>query len=100
MDLLKININKQNNTICICFALLQDIMQVGTPHLYLLLLVGTFRFRDGTCALSLFSENATISAAYNVIESVLESVNLTHLIPGLLIKSDNPDQFLSTVIKF
>jgi uncharacterized membrane protein len=105
-DVLILNINIINriiiinNITSICFALLQETMPVGTLHLYLLLIVGGFHFRGCSCDLSLFSENSTISAAFQVIGSVLESVNLAHLIPSLLIKSDDPDQFLSTVIKF
>jgi hypothetical protein len=47
---------------------------------------------------SLFSGNATIAAAYKVIESALESVNLTEIVKNLLNTDENPDQYLSTVI--
>jgi hypothetical protein len=49
--------------------------------------------------ISLFSENSTLAAVFNVIENVLESVNLANMIPSLVNKTDNPDQHLSAVIQ-
>jgi hypothetical protein len=45
---------------------------------------------------SLFSENSTLAAVFNVIENALEGVNLANLLPSLN-NTDNPDQHLSAV---
>jgi hypothetical protein len=73
-------------------------MWVRVQQVYLVLLVGTCHFSGCVSGFSLFSENSTLAAVFNVIENALESVNLANLIPGLVNNTDNPDQHLSTVI--
>jgi hypothetical protein len=74
-------------------------MWVSARQVYLLLLVGTFHFSGCVSGVSLFSENSTLAAVYNVIENALESVNLANIIPSLLNQTENPDQHLSAVIQ-
>jgi hypothetical protein len=66
---------------------------------YLVLLVGTCHFSGCASGISLFSENSTLAAVFDVIENALESVNLANIIPSLLNQTDNPDQRLSAVIQ-
>jgi hypothetical protein len=73
-------------------------MWVCIRQVYLALLVATCQFSGCVSGFSLFSENSTLAAVFDVIENALESVNLANLIPSLLNKTDNPDQHLSAVI--